>query len=132
VAEEMLIFRDAICSVAAGVQLTFDRRQVETIVRSIETALLESLANLSAIRQGNLELIPATLRHELRGFLHLQAPLQISRVDLETIALGVALEMTLMATVLLFSDEKFRGHWCMRSLKRRSAVRQPQRHRNNA
>lgn len=50
VAEEMLIFRDAICSVAAGLQLTFDRRQVETIVRSIETALLESLANLSAIR----------------------------------------------------------------------------------
>ncbi len=50
VAEEMLIFRDAICSVAAGVQLTLDRRQVETIVRSIETALLESLANLSAIR----------------------------------------------------------------------------------
>jgi signal transduction histidine kinase len=71
VAEEMLIFRDAIFSVAAAVQLTFDRHQVETIVRSIDTAMLESLANFSAIREGNLELISTTLRHDLRGPLHL-------------------------------------------------------------
>jgi signal transduction histidine kinase len=71
VVEEMLIFRDAIFSVASAVQLTFDRHQVETIVRSIDAAMLESLSNFSTVREGNLDIISTTLRHDLRGSLHM-------------------------------------------------------------
>jgi signal transduction histidine kinase len=166
VVEEMLIFRDAIFSVASAVHLTFERGDVETIVRSVDAAMLESLANFSTIREGNLDIISTTLRHDLRGPLHLanasaqliglqsttpvimglaqqitarladangmidrlveaaalhkhtQLPLQVSEFDLEAMVLEVAAGMNLAENVVLFSDQKFLGFWCMRSLKR--------------
>jgi signal transduction histidine kinase len=166
VVEEMLIFRDAIFSVASAVHLTFERVHVETIVRSVDTAMLESLSNFSTIREGNLDIISATMRHDLRDSLHLatasaqliglqsttpvivrlaqqitarladangmidrlveaaalhkhtQLPLQVSEFDLEAMVLEVAAGMNLAENVVLFSDQKFLGFWCMRSLKR--------------
>lgn len=45
--------------------------EVATIVGSIDMAMLEALSHFSAIREGNLEVISTTLRHEIGGPLRL-------------------------------------------------------------
>jgi signal transduction histidine kinase len=67
VAEELILFRDSIFRVAKAEAIFFDAVQVDTILRSVDALVVESLSAFATSQQENTELFIATLAHDMRN-----------------------------------------------------------------